>query len=85
MVGLNATRAAMLYDPDVDRIRGTGAVGAVVATMLDYYLDWQVKLYGHRGVAVHDALAVAALLRPELVTTVERSSRWTRPGVRRAG
>ena len=71
MVGLNATRAAMLYDPDVDRIRSTGRIGAVVATMLDYYLDWQVKLYGHRGVAVHDALAVAALLRPELVTTVD--------------
>jgi pyrimidine-specific ribonucleoside hydrolase len=71
MVGLNATRAAMLYDPDVDRIRGTGAIGAVVAAMLDHYLDWQAKLYGHRGVSVHDALAVATLLRPELVTTVD--------------
>ena len=39
--------------------------------MLDHYLDWQVKLYGHRGVSVHDALAVATLLRPELVTTVD--------------
>jgi inosine-uridine nucleoside N-ribohydrolase len=39
--------------------------------MLDHYLDWQAKLYGYRGVSVHDALAIATLLRPELVTTVD--------------
>jgi pyrimidine-specific ribonucleoside hydrolase len=71
MVGLNVTRAALVYDADVDRIRNTGAVGAVVAAMLDHYLDWQVKLYGHRGVSIHDALAVATLLQPGLVTTID--------------
>jgi pyrimidine-specific ribonucleoside hydrolase len=71
MVGLNATRAAMIGDSEVDMIRSTGRIGAVAAAMLDHYLDWQVKLYGHRGVAVHDALAVATLLRPELVTTID--------------
>ena len=71
MVGLNVTRAAMLFDPDADRIRSSGRIGAVVAAMLDYYMEWQLKLYGYRGVSVHDALAVATLLRPELVTTVE--------------
>jgi inosine-uridine nucleoside N-ribohydrolase len=71
MVGLNATRAAMLFDPDVDRIREAGKVGAVAAAMLDHYLEWQEKLYGLRGVSVHDALAVATLLRPALVTTVD--------------
>ncbi len=71
MVGLNATRAAMLYDPDVDVIRSAGPIGAVAAAMLDHYLDWQAKLYGHRGVAVHDALAVATLLKPDLVQTVD--------------
>src|SRR6476646_6592520 len=44
MVGLNATRASMLYDPDVDVIRGAGPIGAVAAAMLDHYLDWQMKL-----------------------------------------
>jgi pyrimidine-specific ribonucleoside hydrolase len=71
MVGLNATRAAMIGDSEVNEIRGTGRIGAVAAAMLDHYLDWQVKLYGYRGVAVHDALAVATLLRPELVTTID--------------
>jgi pyrimidine-specific ribonucleoside hydrolase len=69
LVGLNVTRAAMIGDSEVDQIRGTGRIGAVAATMLDHYLDWQSKLYGRRAVAVHDALAVAALVRPELVTT----------------
>jgi inosine-uridine nucleoside N-ribohydrolase len=71
MVGLNVTRASMLFDPDVDRIRSAGHIGAVAAAMLDHYLDWQERLYGLRGVSVHDALAVAALIRPELLTTVE--------------
>ena len=71
MVGLNATRAAMIGDSEVDLIRSTGHIGAVAAAMLDHYLDWQGKLYGHRGVAVHDALAVATLVRPELVTTID--------------
>jgi inosine-uridine nucleoside N-ribohydrolase len=71
MVGLNATRTALLFDPDVGRIRGAGRIGAVAAAMLDHYLDWQARLYGHRGVSVHDAIAVAALLRPELVTTID--------------
>jgi pyrimidine-specific ribonucleoside hydrolase len=71
MVGLNVTRAAMIGDSEVDEIRGAGRIGAIAAAMLDHYLDWQVKLYGYRGVAVHDALAVATLLRPELVTTID--------------
>jgi inosine-uridine nucleoside N-ribohydrolase len=71
MVGLNVTRAAMVYDADVDRIRSAGPIGAVAAAMLDHYLEWQAKLYGHRGVSIHDALAVATLLRPELITTID--------------
>jgi len=71
MVGLNVTRASMLFDADVDRIRSAGHIGAVAAAMLDHYLDWQERLYGLRGVSVHDALAVAALIRPDLLTTVE--------------
>jgi pyrimidine-specific ribonucleoside hydrolase len=71
MVGLNVTRASMLFQADVDRIRGGGRIGAVAAAMLDHYLDWQERLYGLRGVSVHDALALATLIRPELVTTAE--------------
>jgi pyrimidine-specific ribonucleoside hydrolase len=71
MVGLNATRAATLDDDDVDRIRDAGPIGAVAAAMLRFYLDWHGRTYGERIVPVHDALAVAALVQPDIVTTIE--------------
>ena len=62
----------MLIDADVDATsRSAGPVGAVAAAMLDFYLGWQEQHYGLRSVPVHDALAVATLLRPELVTTID--------------
>jgi inosine-uridine nucleoside N-ribohydrolase len=71
LVGLNATRRAMLHEPDVGRIRSAGPIGEVAAAMLTYYLDWHERHYGTRSVPVHDALAVAALVRPQLVTTID--------------
>ena len=72
MVGLNvdACRDA-LSTPTSTRIRGAGPIGAVAAAMLDYYLDWQDAALRPAQRAVHDALAVATLLRPELVTTID--------------
>ena len=49
-----------------------GPIGAVAAAMLDHYLDWHGRnRTAQRGVPVHDALAVATLVRPELVTTID--------------
>ena len=71
MVGLNVTRAATLRDDDVDRIRTAGPIGALAATMLRFYLDWHGRTFGERVVPVHDALAVAALVQPGIVTTID--------------
>jgi pyrimidine-specific ribonucleoside hydrolase len=71
MVGLNVTHKAMLAEEDVERIRDRGPIGAVAAAMLDHYLDWHGRNRGVRSVPVHDALAVATLVRPELVTTID--------------
>jgi pyrimidine-specific ribonucleoside hydrolase len=71
MVGLNVTHAAMLAEADVEGMRGAGPIGAVAAAMLDHYLDWHERNRGSRHVPVHDALAVATLIRPELVTTID--------------
>jgi inosine-uridine nucleoside N-ribohydrolase len=71
MVGLNVTHKAMLTEADVERIRDAGPIGAVAAAMLDHYLDWHGRNRGVRNVPVHDALAVATLVRPELVTTID--------------
>ena len=71
MVGLNVTHKAMLTEEDVESMRGAGPIGAVAAAMLDHYLDWHGRNRGVRNVPVHDALAVAILIRPELVTTID--------------
>jgi pyrimidine-specific ribonucleoside hydrolase len=71
MIGLNVTREATLGDAEVERIRGTGPIGALAAAMLDFYLGWHGERYGERSVPVHDALAVATLVRPELVTVID--------------
>jgi pyrimidine-specific ribonucleoside hydrolase len=71
MIGLNVTHKAMLTEADVESIRAVGPIGAVAAAMLDHYLDWHGRNRGVRNVPVHDALAVATLVRPELVTTID--------------
>jgi pyrimidine-specific ribonucleoside hydrolase len=71
MVGLNVTHKAMLTEADVESVRAAGPIGAVAAAMLDHYLDWHGRYRGIRNVPVHDALAVATLIRPELVTTID--------------
>jgi pyrimidine-specific ribonucleoside hydrolase len=71
MIGLNVTHAATLTEADIERIRGAGPIGAVAAAMLGTYLAWQIRHRGVREVPVHDALAVATLVRPELVTTID--------------
>jgi inosine-uridine nucleoside N-ribohydrolase len=71
MIGLNVTHKAMLTEADVESIRAAGPIGVVAAAMLDHYLDWHGRHRGIRNVPVHDALAVATLIRPELVTTID--------------
>jgi purine nucleosidase/pyrimidine-specific ribonucleoside hydrolase len=72
MVGLDVTNRAVLTPEHADRLRGGGRVGASVAAMLDFYGAYYGEAYDHGGCPVHDALAVAHVARPGLVTTLER-------------
>jgi inosine-uridine nucleoside N-ribohydrolase len=72
MVGLDVTNRAVLTPEHADRLRGTGPVGAAVAAMLDFYGGYYLEAYEHGGCPVHDALAVAHVARPGLVTTLDR-------------
>ena len=72
MVGLDVTNRAVLTADDADRLRGGGPVGAAVAAMLDFYLGFYLSAYEHGGAPIHDAVAVAHLIRPDLVTTLDR-------------
>jgi inosine-uridine nucleoside N-ribohydrolase len=72
MVGLDVTNRAVLTSEHADRLRSQGRVGEAVAAMLDFYGAFYREAYDHGGCPVHDALAVAHVIRPELVTTLER-------------
>jgi len=72
MVGLDVTHQALLTPDRAERIRGTGRVGQVVAELLDFYGIFHRETYGWNGSPIHDAVAVAHVFRPELVTTLDR-------------
>jgi inosine-uridine nucleoside N-ribohydrolase len=70
MVGLDVTLQARFRTADRQRIR---ALGSPVATMVAQLMDWfgreSVQRYGSEGTAVHDALAVGAVIKPDLLET----------------
>ena len=70
MVGLDATHQARIRAADRARIR---ALGTPVATMVADLMDWfgrgSEPRLGSEGTSVHDALAVAAVIRPDLLET----------------
>jgi inosine-uridine nucleoside N-ribohydrolase len=72
MVGLDVTNRAVLTPDDADRLRPQGPIGHAVAEMLDFYGAFYREAYDHGGCPVHDALAMAHVIRPGLVRTEER-------------
>jgi inosine-uridine nucleoside N-ribohydrolase len=72
MMGLDVTHKALLDAAHADQLRRTGKVGKFVAELLDFFLVNHPRHYEARGgVSIHDALAVAHLIWPGLVETVE--------------
>jgi pyrimidine-specific ribonucleoside hydrolase len=69
LVGLDVTMRTTLGPADVEAIRGGGRAGALAAEALDYYQERYLANVGRAIVPVHDAVAVVAALRPELLTT----------------
>jgi pyrimidine-specific ribonucleoside hydrolase len=73
MVGLDVTHEAIVGPERVERIRRAGTVGTVVAEWIDFYSLYHRATYGWDGPPVHDALAVAAVIRPDLLETAHRN------------
>jgi len=70
MVGLDVTREARLDRDDIERIRGFGEpIGHIVAAWLEFFIQYHEQQYGRESVPVHDALAVAAVVDPDLLET----------------
>jgi inosine-uridine nucleoside N-ribohydrolase len=67
MVGLDVTHRALLTRAHAERLRGSGRIGTFVAELLDFYGVFHREVYGFDGSPVHDAVAVAQVIRPELL------------------
>jgi pyrimidine-specific ribonucleoside hydrolase len=68
MAGLDVTERALVFPADFERIRAVGnPVARVVAEWLDFFYGFHRSI-GYPGAPVHDAVAVAALIRPEIMT-----------------
>ena len=68
MAGLDVTLKALVFPEDFERIRALGnRVAVVVAEWLDFFYNFHRSL-GYTGAPVHDAVAVAALIKPEILT-----------------
>jgi inosine-uridine nucleoside N-ribohydrolase len=72
MVDLDVTHKALLLPEKVDELRDAGRVGSLVAQLYDFYHERHVRMYGWEGSPVHDALAVAHVIRGDFVETQHR-------------
>jgi pyrimidine-specific ribonucleoside hydrolase len=73
MMGLDVTHQALLGADVEARLRDAGRVGAFVADLNVYFTRYHRETYGWEGAPIHDAVAVAHLIRPGLVETRHRN------------
>ena len=70
MIGLDVTHKALFTRAHADRLRNTGAAGRAVAELSDFFQRFHESRYAFDGSPIHDALAVAHVIDPTLVTTL---------------
>jgi inosine-uridine nucleoside N-ribohydrolase len=73
MIGLDVTHQALMTPEHGERLRAAGRTGTVVAELLEFYSVFHREVYGFNGSPIHDAVAVAHVLRPGLVETRRRN------------
>jgi inosine-uridine nucleoside N-ribohydrolase len=72
MVGLDVTHEALLMTQDAERLRSSGRTGRMVAELYDFFHRFHADTYGFGGAPIHDAVALASVVRPELLQTEHR-------------
>ena len=73
MIGLDVTHQALLGRDVEERLRAGGRIGDFVADLNIYFTRYHHETYGWDGAPIHDAVAIAHLVRPELVETRHRN------------
>ena len=69
MSGLDVTHQAGAGPAERERLRSLGALGGVVAELLEFFAATYKNTFGFDAPPLHDAVAVAAVLDPELLKT----------------
>jgi inosine-uridine nucleoside N-ribohydrolase len=72
MIGLDVTHKAVLGPALEERLREAGRIGTFVAELNTFFSRYH-RAYGWDGAPVHDAVAVAHVIRPGLVETQHRN------------
>jgi inosine-uridine nucleoside N-ribohydrolase len=73
MVGLDVTHRALMTPDHAERLKAAGRVGTMVAELWAFYHQWHTRIYEFPGTPVHDALAVAHVIRGDLLRTERRN------------
>lgn len=77
MIGLDVTHQALLDENHAERFRTLGRTGRFVAQLLDFFISNYPRHRSGRGAGggggapIHDAVAVAQVIWPDLVSTVD--------------
>jgi pyrimidine-specific ribonucleoside hydrolase len=71
MIGLDVTHRAVTTRAVQERLRAAGTIGAFVADLVDFFAVYHMETYGWDGAPIHDAVAVAHVILPGLVTTID--------------
>jgi pyrimidine-specific ribonucleoside hydrolase len=73
MIGLDVTHKAVTGADVQRRLREAGSIGIFVAELVDFFTVYHRETYGWDGAPIHDAVAVAHVVRPGLVETKLRN------------
>jgi inosine-uridine nucleoside N-ribohydrolase len=69
MVGLDVTHRALMTPAHAEGFAAAGRAGKLVADLFGFYVRFHQRRYAWEGAPVHDAVAVAHVLDPTLLTT----------------
>jgi pyrimidine-specific ribonucleoside hydrolase len=69
LIGLDVTHKALFTRAHAEQLRGAGEAGRFVAELSDFFQHFHERSYGFEGSPIHDAVAVAHVIDPTLVTT----------------
>jgi inosine-uridine nucleoside N-ribohydrolase len=69
MIGLDVTHKALFTRAHAEQLREAGRAGRFVADLSDFFQRFHETSYGFEGSPIHDAMAVAHVIDPTLVTT----------------